>query len=359
MSGAGPLAFGRRLRARLRGEVPVWGLRAPARVEPGGYEVQEAGDAALVEGWACAAHAMPALDLRRRLWSGRLAELVGERRLPGGESAVDVDWFVRILGLRRAAEAGFRALDRSEQRRLGDWAAGLNAWIDGGFWRKQTPWSELQSRPRLWGASDGLLLRDERIDGSEGVLRFPGDVCGAGLSPAWRDRLAGMWGELRGSALRGPGAAGGPLVLALERRGGGAGVMATPSGGARRGAPTIEAVELLDGEPHRYRHGERWRKLQATRVDLPVRGGTPRRAWVRFAPQGGLVSDWLLGAGAAEPPRGLGLAWSWAPEDEGGSADEGGAGPRADLPKPPPEWRLLPPLPAPSVTRLVPMRGGA
>ncbi len=59
----GGLRFGRRLKAKLLGELPIWGLKTPARLswEDGAAIDCAEQDRDLVHGFAAAAAAMPAM----------------------------------------------------------------------------------------------------------------------------------------------------------------------------------------------------------------------------------------------------------------------------------------------------------
>ncbi len=341
----GGLRFGRRLKAKLLGELPIWGLKTPARLswEDGAAIDCAEQDRDLVHGFAAAAAAMPAMDLQRRLWSGRLAELVGERPVQEEISAADLDVFVRLLGFREEAERGFKT--RPDTHSLQAFARGVNAWIDSGHWQKDPAWTQLRSRPRLWGAADSLLLATApaRVDGSR--LAVPRV---AGWPDAWTARLSSLWACLHGD-LRAPGGPGGPL----EFRG-----IAPPAWPAslevdiRGGTFDVVPVEVIEGgDNHRYAHGDGVRRLRARRHDVAVRGAAARHPWIRRSAEGPLISDLLAGAEAPTAPAGPAFALRWIE----------GARPGAPLREPLPAdhpWRLPSSAP-PRPLRLVPMEGGA
>lgn len=340
-----PLRLAARFRGRVLREVPVFGLRAPATVRADGSEADvelgDAADAQIVHGFATAVVDMMAMDLSRRLWSGRLAELLGERSLESGLTVVDLDVFVRVLGLRYDAEAEFRGCDRGRRDELSEFAAGVNAWIDSGAWTGDERWAGLRSRPRLWGAADSLLSvgAAAAIDGSGRALD---DAAAreAGWTDGWAEILGHLWAALHHPSLRAPGAAGGW------------GAAAAPA----LGAPRVVPVEVLDGgDNHRYlRQDGSSGRLRARRVDVAVRGAPPHRAWVRRSDRGGLISDALRGAGATAP-SGRAFAWSWG-ESKAGTL------PAPALPELPSEdrWRLVEQRRRVADTfRLVPLDGGA
>ncbi len=341
----GGLRFGRRLKAKLLGELPIWGLKAPARLSWGDGAVIECAeqDSDLVRGFAAAAAAMPSLDLQRRLWSGRLAEVVGERPVLGEVSAVDLDIFVRVLGFRDEAERAFKALP--SRPALEAFARGVNAWIDSGRWRRDPAWAQLRSRPRLWGPSDCLLLATAPAQVDSCRLSVP-QV--AGWPVAWTVRLSGLWASLHGD-LRAPGGLGGPLAFpGLDPLAWPTSLQVAPQGGVFDVVP-LSVIE--GGDNHRYTLDDRVRRLRARRKVVPVRGADSRHPWIRRSALGPLISDLLSGAEGPTAPAGPAFALRWTP----GPALQ--PPPREPLPADHP-WRLPSSAP-PRPLRLVPMEGGA
>lgn len=320
----------------------MWGLRAPARVwrEEGTSRVdcEDPADALQARGFVDAAVSMPAMDLARRLWSGRLAELWAEREL-AGQRAPELDVFVRTLAFRRAAERAYRAApDRGP---LDEYAAGVNAWIDSGAWSGHPFWAEQDTRPRLWAPADAHLIATApaQVDGAAGLLLVHGDAR-ATWPEAWDRRLRGLWAALSARDLRAPG-------------GVGAGAETWTAGPApARGTPMIRRIEILPQADHNavQQPDGRIRRLRARRHDLAVRGAPVVRPWIREADDGPLVSDLLAGATGARPPAGGAFVWAWPPAP--GTATER---PREPLDRP------LVPRPPPSLAplRLVPLEGGA
>jgi len=334
------MSGGGRIRARLRREVRVWGLRAPAKVSAEGgvvrLEVEDVADADLVEGFGVAATAMLAMDLERRLWSGRLAEVVGDRVLEAGSSAGVLDPFVRILGFRADAERTFKALDRGERQRCEDYARGVNAWIDGARWPRDPRWAALGTRPRLWGAADSLLLARAPAVADLAGPTFASEP-DAAVTEAEVETLTALWASLHGDSLRAPGAPGGGTNLEPTGRAGVPSRLAVPGIGCV--GATLAALTA-----------DRARRLRARTTDIDVGGGDPRRLAVRRGPGGGVVSD-LFDVG----PRG-GYLWRWEPGPERTAP---ASAPRTPL-APGHPWRLADPAPlAVAPTRLVPLEGGA
>jgi hypothetical protein len=331
-----------RLRARLLREIPVWGLRAPAKVRREGdvpqWDCEDPDDEPRARGFVDAAAAMPAMDLARRTWSGRLAELLGERAV-AGVRAPELDRFVRTLGFRRDAESMYRGSPHRDA--LVGYAAGVNGWIDAGAWTDDPFWGECGSRPRLWAPSDSLLLgtAPAEIDSAAGLLLVDPAARATWPEP-WDRRLRALWAALGARDLRAEGGLG---------AGADTWTPATPRG---RGAPTVVPVQVLEGgDNHRYRAADgAVRRLRARRHDLPVRGGGVLHPWVRAADVGPLVSDLLRGADGPVAPAGAAFAWRWPTLD----------GPARIRPREPLSERSVPrPLRDLPPVRLVPLRGGA
>ncbi len=278
-------------------EARAWGLGAPIRLRGEGLlgevEGEDPRDLALGQGWLAAHLDMPGLDLRRRLWSGRLAELLGDRVVPQddgrGPGLVAIDLLVRTLGLREYAEGVFRRADAAERSRCEGWARGANAWIDDHRWREDPVWAALGSRPRLWGPADCFL--------QDAATHLIDEVMDPISAPVELAAVFRAWDALRSSALRAPGAPGG--------------------GGSRsplRRQVVVVPEEVMPGDDQqRLADGARWVRLRARRIDLVVRGEPPRRRWLRRSPRGPLVGDRLHDDGSVLPPTGP--SWSWAMED--------------------------------------------
>ena len=304
------LRVGQRLRARLRGEVRVYGLQAPASVrlnDTGAeIEVEEPGDRPIVEGFAAAEQDMLALDLERRLWSGRLAELLGRQSI-GGLPADELDIFIRLLGLRADAERAIRRLEPELRTYLDAVAAGPNAWTDAGRWTGDPGWRQLETRPRLFGAADLLLLEWGRLRAARLVRDVPAAPTGwpQAWTPALQHRLDAVHLALESEWARSSNVLAGALDSSVPP---------TPD------VPVgLFAEEVLPGgDHHRIVDGEGWRRLSVRRPDLPVRGDGRRRPWLRRGPRGPLVSDVLQGSGDETPPVGSAFSFAWE-ESEGAS----------------------------------------
>jgi hypothetical protein len=319
---------------------------------------------------------MLAFDLERRLWSGRLAELFGEKPWDDeGLSASDLDVFLRLLESRRQAERLYRRLDAGTRDLLQAYARGVNAWIDHGDWRDDPDWRRLDSRPRLWGPSDSVLLAIAApgVDGvPEGAPEVAAEAWKRGWTEAWDGRIRALWGALRDDGLRAPGAAGGGIGALRLRDGEGrdrtmrCGIptgfrVLMASDALAPAAPRI-APEEIDSDADHQRVLEpngRILRLRARHASVPVRGGSPRRPWLRWSLRGPLVSDLLTGAEGALPPAGTVFVWDWRGRGEPWAA--AGAALRTPL-APDHPWRRGPAearVRRFGAIRLVPLDGGA
>ena len=110
------------------GAVAVSGIKAPAEVlrdangVPHIYAASEA-DAYFALGFVHAQDRLWQLEARRRLGAGRLSELLGA-------ASLDVDRFYRTLGLYRAAEQAYAALDDDTRALYRAYADGVNGYRD-------------------------------------------------------------------------------------------------------------------------------------------------------------------------------------------------------------------------------------
>jgi len=139
------------------------GLTAPVTVTFDADEVPRLAaanelDAAAGLGFLHARERLFQMDMTRRAAAGELAEVIGTLGLPN-------DRMMRILGVRRSAEADLAAMDGETRAVLDAYARGVNAWIAarGRFAAPEylalgaaRPWSAVDSV--LWGKMMGLYL---------------------------------------------------------------------------------------------------------------------------------------------------------------------------------------------------------
>lgn len=115
-------------------------------------------DAAAALGYAHARDRMFQMELMRRTGSGRLSEFAGALTMP-------IDKQMRVLGLRRRAEAEWEAASSDVRAILEAYARGVNAWINARgrfsaleclFFAKPETWTPVDSL--LWGKLMALWL---------------------------------------------------------------------------------------------------------------------------------------------------------------------------------------------------------
>ncbi|UCC61926.1 MAG: penicillin acylase family protein [Anaerolineae bacterium] len=119
--------FLRRPLPQTRGTILVSGLKGPVEVirdrwgVPHIYADSEE-DLFFAQGYVHAQDRMWQMEFQRRVGSGRLSEVLGEATL-------EIDRFLRVVGLNRAAEAEAEMLDDETRRVLEAYAAGVNAYL--------------------------------------------------------------------------------------------------------------------------------------------------------------------------------------------------------------------------------------
>jgi penicillin amidase len=106
------------------------------------------------------------MELSRRLLSGGMAEIFGDFELPWQDLSVqfrrrttaDLDYFMRLLGIRMSAEASLSLVSEELQERLGAYCAGVNRYIER--CGKKLPWEFrlLRHRPEPWRPQDALTI---------------------------------------------------------------------------------------------------------------------------------------------------------------------------------------------------------
>ncbi len=198
---------------KTEGELKIEGLTEPVMVrrDTFGYvriEATSIPDAVFAQGFVHAQDRLWQMDVNRRVGDGRLAELFGEAALPA-------DRYLRRLGLRRAAQVDFDALDDKERSLLMSYCAGVNAGRRSIGWRLPWEFRLLKVSFQPWTPLDSLTW----------IQVMSMDLCAN-----WDQEL------LRGKMLEKLGAPGAALVQLLTR----SGAVSVP-------APHGEDVEPLFG----------------------------------------------------------------------------------------------------------------
>ena len=137
-----------------RGSLKLPDLRAPVDIYRDDRGIphiyaRDLHDLYMAQGFATAQDRLWAMDLNRRMASGRLAEILGAKVLP-------LDKFFRTIGLRRAAERSLAMCTPEVREYLEAYAAGVNAWIDQ---RRLSPEFRLLGyRPEPWTPLDTIAI---------------------------------------------------------------------------------------------------------------------------------------------------------------------------------------------------------
>ncbi|MSQ09681.1 MAG: penicillin acylase family protein [Dehalococcoidia bacterium] len=218
----------------LDGEVEVlwdeWGV-------PHVYAATE-DDLWLVQGYLHTQDRLWQMEFQRRIASGRLSELFGQRTL-------ETDRLLRRIGFRRVAEAEASALDQGSARMLVAYCAGVNAFLRANRRRLPVEFTLLRYQPEAWSPVDTLAW---------------GKLMAWGLSLNWdqeiaRERLASVIEPAVLAFLEHPYPATHPTTVGPAAAGDPRPTLAPLGGGASNawavaGAKTTSGKPLLANDPH-------------------------------------------------------------------------------------------------------------
>jgi len=152
LAGAGYYWFLKRPLAQTTGEIDLAGLHGRVEVLRDRWGVphiyaQDEHDLFFAQGFVHAQDRLWQMEFQRRLVAGRLSEVVGEATVP-------VDRWMRVLGMRRAAERGVDLLQPDVLSALTAYTAGVNARINQG--RLPLEFTILRHKPEPWNLVDSL-----------------------------------------------------------------------------------------------------------------------------------------------------------------------------------------------------------
>jgi penicillin amidase len=154
VSAAGALYYYlfRRPLAQTSGVLPLTGLGGDVEIIRDRWGVPhiyatDARDLFFAQGFVHAQDRLFQMEFWRRLGAGRLSEVLGE-------PTVEVDRWLRVLGLRRVAEQEVALLSDETRELMLAYASGVNAFIDRG--RLPVEFSLLRYRPERWQIADSL-----------------------------------------------------------------------------------------------------------------------------------------------------------------------------------------------------------
>ena len=155
---------------RYRGEIFLPGLKATVKIAWAPHGVphiyaENVRDLFFAQGYLHAQERLWQMELNRRALCGRAAEIFGDRRLPGdlsvhfrGKTLTDLDYFLRLLGIRRAAVASLPLLSEDELAVLESYSAGVNRYIESHLKSLPVEFRLLRFEPEPWPPEDTLTL---------------------------------------------------------------------------------------------------------------------------------------------------------------------------------------------------------
>jgi penicillin amidase len=146
-------------------------LRKAVTVDWGGYSVPHVTaeselDLFTAQGYLHAAERLWQMDFNRRFLSGRLAETFGQRALPWNDPSIklhaatvtDLDYFLRVMGIRRAAVKSLQVLPEALVACLRAYAAGVNRYIERHVKSLPFEFRLLRYEPDPWRPEDSLTI---------------------------------------------------------------------------------------------------------------------------------------------------------------------------------------------------------
>ena len=154
-----------------RGKLVLRGLKQTATVRFDRFAIPQVSaanetDLFFVQGFLHAQERLWQMELSRRFLGGRMAEIFGDLPLPWQDLSVqfrrrtsaDLDYFMRLLGIRVAAQDSLALLSEDLRARLDAYCAGVNRYIEQ--CGKKLPWEFrlLRHQPEPWRAEDTLTI---------------------------------------------------------------------------------------------------------------------------------------------------------------------------------------------------------
>jgi len=156
---------------KYRGNLTVAGLHEKVKVVWQSHGIPHVfanseHDLFLAQGYLHAQERLWQMDMSRRFLTGRMAEVFGNFSLPWkelsrqfrGRDSADFDYFMRLVGVSRSANASLALLSDADQRRLQAYSEGVNRYIE--HCRNKLPWEFriLFYEPEPWRPEDSLTI---------------------------------------------------------------------------------------------------------------------------------------------------------------------------------------------------------
>ena len=123
-------------------------------------------DLFLAQGYLHAQERLWQMEMSRKFLAGRLAEIFGNFPVPWKESTIhfrgretiELDYFMRLIGIRDASVASLRLSSEEDRQRLDAYSDGVNRYIEG--CGKKLPWEFrlLRYQPEPWRPEDSLTI---------------------------------------------------------------------------------------------------------------------------------------------------------------------------------------------------------
>lgn len=153
------------------GEISLPGLKKSATVRWNAQAIphvlaENEHDLFFAQGFLHAQERLWQMEMSRRFLSGRMAEIFGDFALPWkelstqfrGRTSADLDYFTRLLGIRRAATDSLASLAESQRLYLEAYCSGVNRYIEK--CASKPPWEFrlLRHHPEPWQPEDSLTI---------------------------------------------------------------------------------------------------------------------------------------------------------------------------------------------------------
>lgn len=146
--------YSRRVLPQMNGSITLQGLKAELRIErdeDGIPTIRAASrdDALFGLGYVHAQDRLWQLEVHKRIGSGRLAEAFGE-------SALETDKFLRVLGVRRVAAEQLTQVSADGRAALAAYAAGINAYVQNELSARPPEFMLTGVQPEPWMPEDSM-----------------------------------------------------------------------------------------------------------------------------------------------------------------------------------------------------------
>ena len=163
--------WGRRAEPQKQGTVLLPGLEEAVQVAWSSHAVPHISainehDLFMAQGYIHAQERLWQMDSSRMFLSGRMAEIYGKRAVPWADlslhfrdkTTIDLDHFLRLIGIRRTACASLGRLSEEFVNLLQAYSEGVNRYIETHLKRLPVEFRLLRYEPEPWKPEDSLLI---------------------------------------------------------------------------------------------------------------------------------------------------------------------------------------------------------